>query len=303
LRGKAAKGRFEFIAVEKERGNLPHFAKVTVSNVTTLNPLERRAMNVTEAEVRLAQVDSSRFPETDTFKPLPHGVVIDAVESALNAAGLEIARDDNGALRRRFTLVDRGAKMYGTLPLTNRIDGDSRLMVGFANSWNKTLALRLGFGAEVFVCTNGSIFCEKVIGRKHTTNILNDLPGLVLAALEQTKSFIAEQAKFFERLRSVNLTDKDADHFIVRSALDHDCITVGEIADVASEWRKPRFEEFAPRTAWSLHNAYTEVGKRIQSKNGNLHSERLVRLSGLFADSFANDLSLSATLTEIAASN
>lgn len=258
----------------------------------------------TEAEVRRLSLPSHVF-ETDTFKPLPHGVVIDAVGDALKAAGLEIARDDNGQPQRRFTIVDNGAKMFGTLPLTHRIDGESRLMVGFANSWNKTLALRVGFGSEVFVCSNGAFFAEKVIGRKHTAKILADLPSLIAKALEQTKTFIDEQTRFFERLRNVNLNDRDANDFIVRASLDHDCVTAGEIADVVGEWRKPRFAEFEPRNAWSLHNAFTEVGKRIQSKNGNLHAERMVRLSGLFADTFASDLSLSASrkIEEIAASN
>ena len=251
-------------------------------------------MLATEAEVRGLVMPSHIVP-TDTFMPLSHGEVIDALENALGAVGLEVARNDNGEALRRFTVIDGGAKMFATLPLTHRIDSESRLMLGIANSWNKTLALRLGFGSEVFVCSNGAFFAEKVIGRKHTNRILEDLPILIAKALEQTKTFVEEQSKFFDRLRNVYVNDVEANDFVVRAALDHDCITSGEIADVVSEWRTPRYEEFAPRTAWSLHNAFTEVGKRIQSKNGTLHSERLVRLSGLFADSYAADLQLSAS--------
>lgn len=259
---------------------------------------------VTEETIRNMGLPSTVVP-TDTWRPLSHGDFLAIVETALSAAGLEVARDDTGSHRKRFTLVDDGAKMYATLPLTHRIDNDSRLMIGLANSYNKTLAARIGFGSEVFVCTNGCFFAEKVLGRKHTKHFLEDLPNEIADALGQTQTFIDQQATFFGRLRDVNLTDKDVNDFVVRSALDHDCITNGEISDVVEEYRKPRFEEFAPRTAWSLHNAYTEIGKRIQAKNGNLHSERAVRLSGLFADTFASDLSLSATrrLAQVAASN
>ena len=31
------------------------------------------------------------------------------------------------------------------------------------------------------------------------------------------------------------------------------------------EWRIPRFEEFSPRTAWSLSNAYTESFKKYSN--------------------------------------
>ena len=253
-------------------------------------------MFLTESEVRAIGLPPHiEALASDSFKPLAHGEVLDKVEEALKAAGLEIARDDEGNIRKRFTTVDDHAKMYATLPLTSRIDDQSRLMIGIANSWNKTLALRIGFGSEVFVCTNGAFFAEKVIGRKHTKNILEDLKSLIAKALEQTNTYVEQQRNFFARLREVNMTDKDAHDFIVRAAVDHDTITGGEVVDVVEEWRKPRYEEFNPRTAWSMFNAFTEVGKRIQTKNGNLHSERMVRLSGLFADTFAADLNLTAT--------
>jgi hypothetical protein len=249
---------------------------------------------VSEQVVRNA-VLPSHIVATDTWRPLPHGQLLDIVDDALKVAGLEIARDDKGNSLRQFTLVDKGAKMFATLPLTSRITDEVGLMLGLANSWNRTLAARIGFGSRVFVCSNGAFFAEKVLGRKHTTNILNDLPRLIAAALEQTKTYADQQRGFFERLKEIEMSEKDVNDFVVRSALDHDAITVGEIGDVVAEYRKPRFAEFESRTAWSLHNAYTEVGKRIQQKNGNLHSERMVRLSGLFADSFAGDLKLSAT--------
>jgi hypothetical protein len=249
---------------------------------------------MSEAEVR-SIVMPSDIVATDSFTPLPHSVVLDSIEAALNLAGLELARDDNGELTKRFTVIDDNAKMYATLPLTSRIDAESRLMIGIVNSWNKTLSLRVGFGSQVFVCTNGCFFAEKVIGRKHTPKILTDLPFLMSKALEQTKTFVEQQTKFFARLRDVNLTDKDVNDLTVRAALDHEVITVGEIGNVIEEWRKPRYVEFAPRTAWSLHNAFTECGKRIQSRNGVIHAERMVRLSGFMADQFAEDLALNAT--------
>ena len=251
-------------------------------------------MLVTEAQVR-SFVMPSHIVATETFTPLAHGTVLDAIESALGKSGLQLARNDQGELERSFTIVDKGAKMYATLPLTNHIDDESQLMIGIVNSWNKSLSLRLGFGSRVFVCTNGCFFAEKVVGRKHTPNILRDLPDLLTMALAQTATYIEGQRKFFERLRTATLTDKDVNDFVVRSAMDREVITVGEIADVVAEWRTPRYEEFAPRTAWSLHNAYTEVGKRVQKTNGVLHAERMVRLTAMFAETFAHDLSLTGT--------
>ncbi len=250
-------------------------------------------MFLTESEVRAIGLPPHiEALASDSFKPLAHGEVLDKVEEALKAAGLEIARDDEGNIRKRFTTVDDHAKMYATLPLTSRIDDQSRLMIGIANSWNKTLALRIGFGSEVFVCTNGAFFAEKVIGRKHTKRIEHDLPQLISSVLGQTQTFIDQQVKFFARLREVTLTDVEANDLTVRASLDYHCFTAGEIADVVEEWRSPRYEEFAARTLWSWHNAVTEISKRIQSFNGNLHSARMVALSGMLSQRYASDLNL-----------
>jgi len=251
-------------------------------------------MFVTEQDVRNA-VLPSHIQETDSWKPISHGHFLDLIDKALTDAGLQIAQNDDASYCKRFTLVDKGAKMFATMSLTSRIDDSSRLMIGLANSWNKSLAARIGFGSEVFVCSNGAFFAEKIIGRKHTKNFLSEIPAQIADALAQTKTFVEQQQKFFERLRGVTLDDKDVNDFVVRSAIDHDCITSGEISGVVEEYRKPRFAEFEPRNAWSLHNAYTEIGKRSQNQNGITHSERMVRLSGLFADTFASDLNLTAT--------
>ena len=50
------------------------------------------------------------------------------------------------------------------------------------------------------------------------------------------------------------------------------------IAKVLKEWRSSEHEEFAPRTAWSLHNAYTEIFK---GSNPVDMTARSLRLHGL----------------------
>ena len=251
-------------------------------------------MLATEAMVRSIR-KPPEFAATSSFRPLEHYEALDAVTKAMADVSLIVDHSPEGDLRKRFTVADKQAKMAAVLPLVNPIDEFCRMQVAILNSWNKTLAMRVGFGAEVFVCCNGSVFASEVIGRKHTTNILADLPHLLNQALSKVNEYADHQRRFFARLREVELSDVTANDFIVRAAIDHGCVTEGEIVHVVRQWRDPAHDEFKPRTAWSLHNAFTEVGKRIERRNGNVHAERSVRLSGLFADTFASDLRLPAT--------
>lgn len=235
-------------------------------------------MLVTDSQLRNMTLPSD-VVETDTFKPLTHAQALDAVETAISNAGYTIADRS----RRTYTVVDKGARMAATLPLDCAIDDESRIMLGIVNSWNKQVSLRIGIGSQVFVCTNGCFFAEKVVGRKHTPTILDDLPRLAALAIDDLESFRVSQGRFFQSLRDVELTDKDTYHLTGRMAREAGVITPGEIINVLDEWHKPSHEEFAPRTAWSLHNAVTEVSKRIENRNGAKFIERTQLLSSFLS--------------------
>lgn len=259
-------------------------------------------MLMTESAVKSLNLPAE-IQETDSFKPLSHREALEHVEDVLNQRGIEIARDDEGEQTKRFVLTNDKAKMVCSMPLSMRINPEARMMIAIINSWDKTSALRVGFGSEVFVCTNGCIFASQVVGRKHTPNILEDLPNRMSDAIGKLEEYRTQQRDFFGRLQEIELTDKDAYHLVGRAAREHECVTGGEIIHVLNEWHKPRYEEFAPRNAWSLMNAFTEVSKRIANKNGIKFAERTQQLSGLFADTFAKDLNLRASLKSLDSDN
>ena len=252
----------------------------------------------TEAAVR-----SVKLPEnivaTSTFQPLTHDQVLTLIDEGLNRAGLAAVRDERGDAIRKFTLAKDGAKMYGILPIdvdilspTSVDSNDSiRLQLGIVNSFDRTLACRIGFGSVVSVCTNGCVFAEKVLGRKHTTNILSELPDLIDQTLGETEAYVKAQGRFFSRLREIELDNRDAHDMVIRMAREG-AIKKGEILDIVEEYHDPRHEVFAQPTAWALHNAVTESAKRIQSRNGVEYAERSVRLTGIFAKEYASDLHL-----------
>ncbi len=50
------------------------------------------------------------------------------------------------------------------------------------------------------------------------------------------------------------------DHLLMR-AMVADVLPASRLPKVLEAWEEPRHAEFQPRTAWSLFNAFTEVGK------------------------------------------
>jgi len=74
------------------------------------------------------------------------------------------------------------------------------------------------------------------------------------------------------------MPDREAHDLVVR-AVDCRVISTGQIPRVLAEWRTPRFEDFRPRNAWSLFNAFTEV---LKVGNPHTFAPRGEALHGLF---------------------
>ena len=62
-------------------------------------------------------------------------------------------------------------------------------------------------------------------------------------------------------------------------AVKGNVVPASRLPKVIEAWEEPRHEEFTPRTAWSLFNAFTEVQK---GSGPRAQMEGSLRLSALF---------------------
>ena len=84
-------------------------------------------------------------------------------------------------------------------------------------------------------------------------------------------------------------------HDLVIRALDVGATPGSDIPSIVKEWRDPKHDEFKPRNAWSLFNAFTEIGK----KWGGALGQRTTRLHGLFDNVCGLTTSLNALKAEM----
>jgi hypothetical protein len=68
-------------------------------------------------------------------------------------------------------------------------------------------------------------------------------------------------------------------HHLMVEAVKANVLPASRLPKVIEAWEEPRHEAFAPRTAWSLFNAFTEVEK---SAGPRQQMEGTLRLSALF---------------------
>ena len=207
---------------------------------------------------------------TETWRPIPHEQFVRQVEWELPRYGLDIVAEAHA-------LTHDSSRYFGLIQVQNGCNSsDYSWVLGLRNSHDKTLTAGLVAGSQVFVCDNLAFSGEVSISRKHTSYILEDLPGLIGNALGRLLLMFKSQDQRVERYKSIQLGDVDAHDLTIR-ALDSGVVCASRIPDVLREWREPRHAAFEPRTAWSWFNAVTETLK------GSLHvlprrSQALYRL-------------------------
>jgi hypothetical protein len=191
------------------------------------------------------------------WKPIPHGEIANAAVARAAACGLEVEKEAWGLKG------DDNAKLYGVL----NFKADARLglpagiipSMGIRSSFDKSLAIGIAIGAKVFVCDNGALVGDFTIRKLHTIHFrLNDEMDRAFSKFTERVGAINNMVN---RLSAVALTDKDADSIILQS-FRAEVMPWRLAPEVVKEYYEPKHEDFKPRNAWSLYNAFTEVLKQ-----------------------------------------
>lgn len=221
--------------------------------------------------VTRAQLMDIPTPEgTETFKPIPHVLLINSLEAVLSSKGISITRE-------QFAIRSDGSKLFGTFDLSLEALGMGCGALGFRTANNRTMKIQLVAGLRVFVCDNMALTGDMVIlNRKHTSGL--DLLPELIEAVGKYQVRYDRMLSEVSSLQSVNLSDNEAKGFI-HDAFMQEIMPIRFLPNVSDAYFKPTITDFEPRTAWSLHNAFSNVAKEMHL---NRRMEAIQKLGGLF---------------------
>jgi uncharacterized protein DUF932 len=210
--------------------------------------------------------------ETESYVPVPYGRFVEEVV-------LHVPRFDLRIERTEYALARDGNQLFGVLTCTNgHLSTDVALAIGLRSSYDRSLALGLVAGSRVFACDNLAFSGEVAMHRKHTANVFRDLPDLIYRMLGKVKAMETRQAEEIGAMKGRELPAPEADHLILE-ALRAAVVPASNLPKVLDAWERPKHPEFAPRTAWSLYNAFTEV---VKSRSPRAQIEDTLRLTCVF---------------------
>lgn len=223
--------------------------------------------------VEREQVQAVEVPDrTASYCPIPHDALIRTVEDTLGDLNMEVVESAHGLShegKRYFGMMEvapmRGFPIPssdgGVIPHTEVVSKDYNTVIGLRNSHDKIISAGAACGSGVFVCDNLCFSGEVKLARKHTPNILNELPALVLQMIE---SVLGVQAPLMNRridtYRETELNDVQAHDTMIR-AVKAGALIPNRLKTAITEWDTPRHAEFTDKTGWRLFNSFTEAMK------------------------------------------
>ena len=195
--------------------------------------------------------------------PVPHMTLVQELEKALQPHNMQIVAET-------FKLDKGGQRMFGMLQVGNckEAGDDFGFAVGLRNAHDKAIRAGLAVGMAVGVCSNLSFRGEIVIGRKHTTEILMDLPGLMEGAIVKLSERWNKQATIVEAYKGTDISPIQGRDLLIQCA-KQEVFPRTQLMDVIEEFESPRHPEFHDRNLWSLFNSVTESLKPRENSTGS----------------------------------
>ncbi len=188
---------------------------------------------------------------TDTHVPIPHFELYKMAESQLLEQGYSITQPKH--------YIDAKAARYFSLMQILHEDEESKdgysTLCALRNSHDKTFSASLAIGAKVFVCDNLSFSGDIVVGRKHTQNIMDELPGLLEGAIGRIRVMRKRQEIRFAEYKEAPLDDMTVDHLIMETYREG-IINLTRIGKVNGEWHDPSADH-GDKSVWRYFNAVT----------------------------------------------
>lgn len=189
---------------------------------------------------------------TRTHQPIPHWTLLEQVTAKLRYHNYSVVNESHG-------LTKDGNRYFGMLQLSGTAD-DHSIIVGLRNSHDKRFPAAIAAGSGVFVCDNLAFSGEIKVARKHTVNILRDLPRVVGKAVSRLADHYHNQEQQFAAYKTHRLTDDRARSMMVEG-VKTGVIGCTHLPAILNEWENPTHDEFSESNVWRLFNAVTEVAK------------------------------------------
>jgi hypothetical protein len=193
---------------------------------------------------------------TATHRPIPHHEVVQALIETLGFRHI-------GVVQERYAVDKTGMKMFGVIDL-DTAQHDFRFSVAIRNSHDKSMRLAMTVGYKVFVCDNMAFSGDfEPVLAKHSKHF--NLVEAISIGVDQMQRNFGPMVQQVARWQESQLSDAAAKLVIYRAFVEAELDIPHHLDRTVHDlYFNPKYEEFQPRTMWSLSNAFTSAFKELE---------------------------------------
>lgn len=206
---------------------------------------------ITRDELRMVPTPEG----TESHHPLAHHQIVEALAETLTFRHISVVRDE-------YAVSSDGMKMFGVLDLETAFEG-CRFSIGIRNSNDKSMRLAMTVGCRVFVCDNMAFQGDFTpVLAKHTKKF--SLIDAVSVGVDRMQRNFEPMRRQISVWKESLITDEQAKLVIYQAFVEDKLEAPKHLARRVHElYFNPQYEEFTPRTQWSLTNAFTSAFKEL----------------------------------------
>lgn len=217
-------------------------------------------MSISGKFVEVNQQTIENYPvpaNTRTWTLTPQADLVKAALGVLEAQGVSFQSVCHKIHRDRPVFVTEGVVSGSSLTETKGEDWTIAIM----NSYDKTISARMMFGRRVFICSNGIVHADQILGAKHTGNVWNRVEEMCSTVV---KEFLVNQKGYSERQESLKQLIWDKSDL---SKFAMDLVRKGVLGkqtayDFYDQTLNPPFDYDAPdRCFWLSQASFTHLAK------------------------------------------
>lgn len=192
---------------------------------------------------------------TDTHKPISHTNLITNLIDGLSYRHINVVKDE-------YAVSEDGMKLFGVLELESGFEG-ARFALGIRNANDKSMRLALTVGYRVFVCDNIAFHGDFTpVLAKHSKHF--NLQDALAIGIDRMQRNFEPMRKQVEGWQGRQLSDVAAKLLIYHAFVEGALEAPKHLDRVVNDlYFNPQIPDFAPRTFWSLSNAFTSAFKQL----------------------------------------
>jgi hypothetical protein len=171
---------------------------------------------------------------TDTYSPVGHRDFIDLLKE-------KIERSDMDVTGSKYYVNMHGTKLVGYYHIRDAImdigrDLGIEMMIGFKNSYDKSMSAALAVGANVMVCGNGMIFGDLMtFRRRHTGTIREELIEKMQGAINSLRDSFGRLALDVDIMKEYELTPQQRAEVLGVMYFENDIVTPNQLSVVKND--------------------------------------------------------------------